>query len=58
MGPADLTYTHGTHDLRPGDIIAVDPDEAAGPGLRERTARLLRKVQERGLAVGRLEDYL
>jgi peptidoglycan/xylan/chitin deacetylase (PgdA/CDA1 family) len=58
MGPADLTYTHGTHDLRPGDIIAVDPDEAAGPGLRERTARLLRKVQERGLTVGRLEDYL
>ncbi|MFJ8106870.1 polysaccharide deacetylase family protein [Streptomyces sp. NPDC096132] len=58
MGPTDLTYTHGAPDLRPGDIIAVDPDESAGPGLRERTTRLLRRVQERGLAVGRLEDYL
>ncbi|MFF5182777.1 polysaccharide deacetylase family protein [Streptomyces sp. NPDC000345] len=58
MGPADLTYTHGTPDLRPGDIIAVDPDETAGPGLRERTARLLRRVRERGLTVGRLEDHL
>ncbi|MFI7500406.1 polysaccharide deacetylase family protein [Streptomyces sp. NPDC049687] len=58
MGPTALTYAHGPHDLRPGDIVAVDPDEAMGPGLRERTTRLLRRVQERGLTVGRLEDYL
>ncbi|MFE0451335.1 polysaccharide deacetylase family protein [Streptomyces sp. NPDC058914] len=58
MGPTDLTYTHGTHRIRPGDIIAVDPDESLGPTLRERTTRLLRRVQEQGLTVGRLEDYL
>ncbi|GGR00131.1 polysaccharide deacetylase family protein [Streptomyces aurantiogriseus] len=58
MGPTDLTYTHGSHHLHPGDIIAVDPDEAMGPSLRERTTRLLRRVQEQGLTVGRLEDYL
>lgn len=58
MGPTDLTFTHGSHHLRPGDIIAVDPDEATGPSLRERTTRLLRRAQEQGLTVGRLEDYL
>ncbi|MBO7941193.1 polysaccharide deacetylase family protein [Streptomyces antibioticus] len=58
MGPADLTYTHGPHRLRPGDIVAVDPDELLGPTLRERTTRLLRRIQEEGLTVGRLEDYL
>lgn len=58
MGPADLTYTHGAHRLRPGDIIAVDPDETAGPSLTERTARLLRWLGEQGLKAGRLEDYL
>lgn len=58
MGPTDLTYTHGSHRLHPGDIIAVDPDEATGPSLTERTTRVLRHVQEQGLTVGRLEDYL
>ncbi|MFH8802413.1 polysaccharide deacetylase family protein [Streptomyces sp. NPDC017936] len=58
MGPAELTYAHGAHRLRPGDVIAVDPDESPGPTLRERTARLLRQVREQGLTVGRLEDYL
>ncbi|MEH0576339.1 MULTISPECIES: polysaccharide deacetylase family protein [Streptomyces] len=58
MGPADLAYAHGSPRLRPGDIIAVDPDEATGPSMRQRTARLLRRVQEEGLTVGRLEDYV
>ncbi|WP_329220276.1 polysaccharide deacetylase family protein [Streptomyces sp. NBC_01485] len=58
MGPTDLTYTHGSPHLHPGDIIAVDPDETSGPGMRSRTARLLRRVQEEGLTVGRLEDYV
>ncbi|MCF4139944.1 polysaccharide deacetylase family protein [Streptomyces sp. Tue 6430] len=58
MGPTDLTYTHGSHRLRPGDVVAVDPDETGGPSLRERTTRLLRRIQEQGLTVGRLEDYL
>ncbi|MEV6617748.1 polysaccharide deacetylase family protein [Streptomyces sp. NPDC051051] len=58
MGPTDLAYTHGSHRLRPGDVVAVDPDETRGPSLRERTTRLLRRIQEQGLTVGRLEDYL
>ncbi|AKJ11333.1 polysaccharide deacetylase [Streptomyces incarnatus] len=58
MTPTDLVYTHGEHHLRPGDIILIGPDETTGPSLRERTARVLRRVQQRGLTVGRLEDYL
>jgi len=57
-GTGDLTYTKGPGHLRPGDIVAVDPDEGTGLTLRERTLRLLRRVQERGLTVGRLEDYV
>ncbi|MEU6278930.1 polysaccharide deacetylase family protein [Streptomyces sp. NPDC047028] len=51
--PSGLTYRQGEHTLRPGDIIHV-----RGPALRVRTSRVLRRVEERGLAVGRLEDYL
>ncbi|MER5433984.1 polysaccharide deacetylase family protein [Streptomyces sp. NPDC002588] len=58
MGPAGLTYTHGPRALRPGDVIAVDPDESMGPGLTERTTRLLRLIRDQGLTVGRLEDHL
>ncbi|MFF9159372.1 polysaccharide deacetylase family protein [Streptomyces longwoodensis] len=58
MGPSELTFTHGPHRLLPGDIVTVDPDELSGPGLRERTTRLLRAVQGQGLTVGHLEDYL
>ncbi|MER6071871.1 polysaccharide deacetylase family protein [Streptomyces sp. NPDC001817] len=58
MTPTDLVYAHGEHHLRPGDIILVGPDETPGPNLRERTARVLRRVQQRGLTAGRLEDYL
>lgn len=58
MGPTDLTYAYGPHRLHPGDIIAVAPDESTGPGLRQRTTSLLRRVQEQGLTVARLEDYV
>ena len=57
-GSGELTYRKGGARLRPGDIVAVDPDEGTGPGLPQRTARLLRRVQEAGLTVGRLEDYV
>jgi peptidoglycan/xylan/chitin deacetylase (PgdA/CDA1 family) len=57
-GTGALTYLHGDHHLRPGDILAVDPDENTGLTLRDRTARLLRRVQRAGLTVGRLEDYI
>lgn len=51
---AVVLWTEGAGEerLRAGDIIAV------GLPLVERTVSLLRRVQERGLRVGRLEDYL
>ncbi|MBW8799928.1 MAG: polysaccharide deacetylase family protein [Streptomyces sp.] len=58
MTPDGVTYRTADRQLRPGDIILVGPDEALGPTLRTRTARLLRQVQASGLTVGRLEDYL
>ncbi|WP_308050590.1 polysaccharide deacetylase family protein [Streptomyces sp. TRM72054] len=58
MNADDLTFTNGPAHLRPGDIISVPSTEAPTPMLRERTTRLLRRVQEAGLTVGRLEDYL
>ncbi|MEV8537456.1 hypothetical protein [Streptomyces sp. NPDC051572] len=45
-----LTYARGDHRLTPGDIVQITPTGT--------TARLLRGIQERGLTVGRLEDYL
>ncbi|MFB8179995.1 polysaccharide deacetylase family protein [Streptomyces sp. NPDC055966] len=58
MTPADLAYSRGEHRLRPGDIVLVGPDETTGRTLRDRTIRVLRRAQQRGLTVGRLEDYL
>jgi len=57
MTPGGLTYTRGSRHLLPGDIVAMDSDEAGGPTLRDRTVRVLREAQARGLTVGRLEDY-
>lgn len=53
-----IAYVHGAEHLRPGDIVLITPDAAPTPNLPERTARLLRGAQSRGLTVGRLEDYL
>ncbi|MGW0086092.1 polysaccharide deacetylase family protein [Streptomyces sp. NPDC003393] len=60
MKETDLRFTHGSHSLRPGDIVlvAAGDDDLDGPPLRTRTIRLLRKIQQAGLAVGRLEEYL
>ncbi|QOV47710.1 polysaccharide deacetylase family protein [Streptomyces chromofuscus] len=58
MHADDLTFTKGPARLRPGDIVSVPSTETPSPMLRERTTRLLRRVQEAGLTVGRLEDYL
>ncbi|WP_030894665.1 polysaccharide deacetylase family protein [Streptomyces sp. NRRL S-474] len=54
----DLTYTRGAPALRPGDIVSVPSDGFTPLTLTERTARLLREIEERGLRVGRLEDHL
>ncbi|MBV2355741.1 polysaccharide deacetylase family protein [Streptomyces sp. J2-1] len=53
-----LAFAHGEQRLRPGDIVQMGPDGAVGAPLRDRTVRLLRRVQAEGLTVGRLEDYL
>ncbi|MBU6530804.1 polysaccharide deacetylase family protein [Streptomyces sp. NPDC057245] len=53
-----LTYTRGDHRLRPGDIVAVDPDHPTAANLTSRTERLLDTIEEQGLRVGNLEDYL
>ncbi|MFC8389552.1 polysaccharide deacetylase family protein [Streptomyces sp. NPDC057238] len=52
-----LTYTDAPHHLTPGDIIAVPSGEAPSLSLTERTTRLLAELEERGLRVGKLEDY-
>ncbi|WP_329337972.1 polysaccharide deacetylase family protein [Streptomyces sp. NBC_01352] len=54
----DLTFTEGESRLRPGDIVSMPSREPTGDTLAERTTRLLRQIQGRGLTVGRLEDYL
>ncbi|MFB6549201.1 polysaccharide deacetylase family protein [Streptomyces sp. NPDC056405] len=54
----DLTYSRGEHRLHPGDIVSVDPDHPTGLGLSARTERLLETIEEQGLKVGRLGDYL
>ncbi|MFJ8496295.1 polysaccharide deacetylase family protein [Streptomyces sp. NPDC093992] len=53
-----LTYSHGPHRLRPGDIVSVPSGEAPPLTLAERTTRLLGELEERGLKVGRLEDHV
>lgn len=48
--------------LRPGDIVHAHvrrgPGRPDGASLTRITAGLLRRIQEQGLTVGRLEDYL
>ncbi|MDX3070441.1 polysaccharide deacetylase family protein, partial [Streptomyces sp. ND04-05B] len=56
----DLRYAVGDR-LRPGDIVLAQfrgPDQLKGATLTQMTTRLLRRIQEQGLTVGRLEDYL
>ncbi|MDW4904894.1 polysaccharide deacetylase family protein [Streptomyces sp. ADMS] len=48
---AVVLWTEGER-LRPGNIVLVGPPQV------ERTMRLLREVQEKGLSVARLTDYL
>ncbi|MET9392777.1 polysaccharide deacetylase family protein [Streptomyces sp. NPDC006624] len=53
-----LTYTRGRPGLRRGDIVSVPSGDTASLTLTERTERLLREIEGRGLRVGRLEDHL
>ncbi|MEU5435248.1 polysaccharide deacetylase family protein [Streptomyces sp. NPDC020719] len=50
-----LRYRSGAR-LRPGDIVLA---RCTGPGTpAARAARMLRRIQEQGFTVGRLEDYM
>ncbi|MCZ9343840.1 polysaccharide deacetylase family protein, partial [Streptomyces sp. TRM76130] len=51
-----LAFTRGEPRLRPGDIIAVDPDRPKGASLTARTEQVLREIGRAGLGVGRLGD--
>ncbi|WP_320779544.1 polysaccharide deacetylase family protein [Streptomyces sp. CRN 30] len=53
-----LAFTRGEPRLRPGDIIAVDPDHPAPHSLTQRTEHLLRQIEAAGLRVAALEEYL
>ncbi len=56
----ELSYERGSGAgrLRAGDIVSIASGETSELTLRERTTRVLREIQGRGLTVGRLEDYL
>lgn len=54
----ELTFREGAGPLRPGDIVSIASGEPTELTLRERTTRVLREIQRRGLTVGRLEDYV
>ncbi|MFB6629431.1 polysaccharide deacetylase family protein [Streptomyces sp. NPDC056362] len=57
----NMQYQRGDRKLRPGDIILAHfrgPSELKGRTMTEMTATLLRRVQEQGFTVARLEDYV
>lgn len=51
------SYEEGM-DLHPGDILLPHEEGRPSASLTTETTRLLRRIQERGFTVGRLEDYL
>ncbi|MBO1335076.1 polysaccharide deacetylase family protein [Streptomyces sp. VRA16 Mangrove soil] len=56
----DLRYADGDR-LRAGDIILAHfrgPSDLKGTTLTDMTTRMLRRIQEQGFTVGRLEDYV
>ncbi|WP_399028799.1 polysaccharide deacetylase family protein [Streptomyces sp. 15-116A] len=57
-GDGDLTYTEGPDHLNPGDIISIPSADLPPLSLADRTTRLLREIERRGLRVARLEDYV
>lgn len=51
-----LVYTGAPGHLTAGDIVRVTPDRQGA--LAERTVRVLKEAQKRGLTPGKLDDYL
>ncbi|MET9060967.1 polysaccharide deacetylase family protein [Streptomyces antibioticus] len=57
----NMQYQRGDKKLHPGDIILAHfrgPSELKGTTMTEMTANMLRRIQEQGFTVARLEDYL
>ncbi|MEV3857934.1 polysaccharide deacetylase family protein [Streptomyces sp. NPDC050095] len=57
----DLRYADDGDRLHPGDIVLTHfrgPGDLKGTTLTEMTTRMLRRIQEQGFTVGKLEDYV
>ncbi|MFI9213382.1 polysaccharide deacetylase family protein [Streptomyces sp. NPDC053253] len=57
----NMQYQRGDRKLHPGDIILAHfrgPSELKGRTMTEMTATMLRRIQEQGFTVARLEDYV
>ncbi|WP_405856735.1 polysaccharide deacetylase family protein [Streptomyces sp. NBC_00090] len=57
----NMQYQRGDKRLHPGDIILAHfrgPAELKGRTMTEMTATMLRRIQEQGFTVARLEDYV
>ncbi|MFK3732617.1 polysaccharide deacetylase family protein [Streptomyces sp. NPDC088090] len=57
----NMQYQRGDRKLHPGDIVLAHfrgPGELKGRTMTEMTATLLRRIQEQGFTVARLEDYV
>ncbi|MFC8917058.1 polysaccharide deacetylase family protein [Streptomyces sp. NPDC047821] len=61
MQITDMQYQRADHELRPGDIILAHfrgPEDLKGTTMTQMTATMLRRVQEQGYSIARLEDYV
>ncbi|BFV58831.1 hypothetical protein KCMC57_up39350 [Kitasatospora sp. CMC57] len=57
----DMQYQAADKKLKPGDIVLAHfrgPKDLKGETMTEMFAELLRRIQEQGFAVARLEDYV
>ncbi|WP_354640998.1 polysaccharide deacetylase family protein [Kitasatospora camelliae] len=57
----DMQYQAADGKLKPGDIVLAHfrgPKDLKGSTMTEMFAELLRRIQEQGFAVARLEDYI
>ncbi|MEU9982716.1 polysaccharide deacetylase family protein [Streptomyces sp. NPDC050856] len=61
MQITNMQYQRGDRKLRPGDIVLAHfrgPKDLKGTTMTGMTANMLRRIQEQGFTVARLEDYV
>ncbi|WP_336319326.1 polysaccharide deacetylase family protein [Streptomyces lavendofoliae] len=61
MQITDMRYQRADGKLHPGDIVLAHfrgPGDLKGTTMTEMTAAMLRRIQEQGFTVARLEDYV